>query len=212
MGWRSSGGASGSQTTTCSLFFGGALLWLAGAGEFLLGNTFPTIVFFTYGAHYFTYATTFVPGYGAIAYSSGGDAFKATALFASGFGESIHPHFSPLYRKTNNPTGFYTLAMALLSFLFMLGALRINVVFVVVFFCATIGFGFATAANWHAALGATAISETCLVGAGAVFFVADLAGWYLGFAQIFAIMELPLPDIPVGDLSTRIKPKNRKTA
>lgn len=102
--------------------------------------------------------------------------------------------------------------MALLSFLFMLGALRINVVFVVVFFCATIGFGFATAANWHAALGATAISETCLVGAGAVFFVADLAGWYLGFAQIFAIMELPLPDIPVGDLSTRIKPKNRKTA
>lgn len=45
--WRGSGGF-GVATTTNSIFFGGVLLTLAGIGEFILGNTFPFIVFMGY--------------------------------------------------------------------------------------------------------------------------------------------------------------------
>lgn len=99
--------------------------------------------------------------------------------------------------------------MGMLSFLFLFCALRTNLVFVLIFLCATIGFGLAAGAVWFAALGSTAYSTTLLVGAGGFFFVADLLGWYLAFAQMFAIMELPLPDIPVFDLSNLVKPKSR---
>jgi succinate-acetate transporter protein len=67
VGWQGSGG-SGVATGTAGIFFGGMLLMIAGIGEFLLGNTFPMIVFFGYGAHFFTYATTFVPAFNVIGF------------------------------------------------------------------------------------------------------------------------------------------------
>lgn len=42
------------------------------------------------------------------------------------------------------------------------------------------------------------------------FFAADVLGWYLFLGMMIATMELPLPDPPVFDLSTVIKPKSRK--
>jgi succinate-acetate transporter protein len=35
-------------------FFGGLLLIISGLLEFFLGNTFPSVVFFGYGAHFLT--------------------------------------------------------------------------------------------------------------------------------------------------------------
>lgn len=49
MSWRGSGGTFGTPTTTCSIWFGGLLLMVGGIGEFILGNTFPFVVFFGYG-------------------------------------------------------------------------------------------------------------------------------------------------------------------
>jgi len=67
VGWQGSGGLS-VATGTVNIFFGGMLLILAGIGEFLLGNTFPMMVFLGYGAHFFAYATTFVPAFNSIGY------------------------------------------------------------------------------------------------------------------------------------------------
>lgn len=92
MTWRGSGGF-GVATTTDSIFFGGVLLTLAGIGEFILGNTFPFIVFMGYGAHFFTYATTFMPFFHAIGFFAPDVAAgqsQITPTFASSYGELSH--------------------------------------------------------------------------------------------------------------------------
>lgn len=73
--------------------------------------------------------------------------------------------------------GFYPLALAMLSFLFLLCSLRTNLVFVLVFICATLGFSFAAAGLWYTALGSTATGTTFVVATGACFFAADVLGW-----------------------------------
>lgn len=88
MGWRGSGGTFATQTTTCSIWFGGVLLFLGGVGEFLLGNTFPCIVFFGYSAHFLTFATTFIPFFSAIAWNAAepGNDYMPGPGFSAGFG------------------------------------------------------------------------------------------------------------------------------
>lgn len=94
--------------------------------------------------------------------------------------------------------------------IFLLGALRTNLIFVLIFVGATTGFGFAAAALFYTALGRAEIASTCLVGTGAGFFVADMLGWYLFLGMIIETMELPLPSLPVFDLTNVIKPKKKK--
>ena len=77
--------------STASIFFGGVLLSVGGLGEFLLGNTFPCLVFFSYGAHFFTYAFKFVPWFGTVAWNATpepGNSFSPGPTFAAGFGDS----------------------------------------------------------------------------------------------------------------------------
>ena len=65
-----------------------------------------------------------MPFYAAIDWNSGTPGtsdFKPGATFAAGF-------------------GFYPIALAMLSFLFLLCSLRTNLIFVLVFVCATSGF------------------------------------------------------------------------
>jgi succinate-acetate transporter protein len=64
MGWRGAGGLA-IATTGDTIFFGGVLLIFAGLLEWLLGNTFPFVVFCSYGAYFLTYGVTFIPYYNA---------------------------------------------------------------------------------------------------------------------------------------------------
>lgn len=43
------------------------MLTVAGLLEWILGNNFPFLVFFGYGAHILTFATTFMPEFNTIA-------------------------------------------------------------------------------------------------------------------------------------------------
>lgn len=66
-------------------------LVIAGILEFFLGNTFPFLVFVTYGSHFLVYGTISIPSWNAVsAYNGGnpyGDATQTqTAAFAAGFG------------------------------------------------------------------------------------------------------------------------------
>ncbi|KAJ8108350.1 hypothetical protein OPT61_g8233 [Boeremia exigua] len=196
MGWQGAGGSS-VATTTINIWFGGILLFIAGFGEFLLGNTFPMMVFFAYGAHFLSYATTFIPWFNAIGYfnpdGSGigsPGAQNQTAMFAASY-------------------ACYPVVMCVLSFVFLIGSLRTNMVFVLIFIFATIGFGLGGGAFFHLARGNIAVGTRLATGLGACFFATGVLGFYFLLALVVAIMELPIPDIPVGDMSTVIKPKSR---
>lgn len=84
MGWRGAGG-SGSAGIGTYLFFGGLLMLLGGVGEvrctrlcifivllkltpfsqWIVGNTFPFVVFTSFGAFWLSYSATLTPFYGA---------------------------------------------------------------------------------------------------------------------------------------------------
>lgn len=54
LGWRHSG-LFGASDIAAYLFFGGVLMIIGGVLEFVLGNTFPSVVFTTFGAFWLTY-------------------------------------------------------------------------------------------------------------------------------------------------------------
>ncbi|PMD32070.1 hypothetical protein L207DRAFT_406112, partial [Hyaloscypha variabilis F] len=185
MGWRGAGGFS--ATIGANYSFGGLLLILSGVAEFLLGNTFPSVVFMGYGAHFLTTATTFTPFYAAIsAYNTNGSQVQSATFLAT--------------------FGFYTISMALLSLVFLICSFRTNAVFVVVFTSAALGFILFSCGAWNLALGNVEIGSKLLVGTGGCFFAASMAGWYLLFAIMLASVDMPFA-VPVFDLSTIIKGK-----
>lgn len=106
--------------------------------------------------------------------------------------------------------GFYPLTLAMLSFVFLFLSMRTNLVFVLIFICATIGFSMAAAATWYVAEANMGAATTMTIGTGACFFVADLLGWYLFASIMITELEWPCPDLPVYDLSTVIKGKSRR--
>lgn len=99
--------------------------------------------------------------------------------------------------------------MTVLSFIFLLGSFRTNGVFVLIFTFATIGFGLGAGAFFHLSRGNTVVGLRLATGLGACFFAAGVLGFYFLAALVIAIMELPIPDLPVFDLSTVIKAKSR---
>lgn len=101
------------------------------------------------------------------------------------------------------------MVMCILSFIFLLGSLRTNLVFVIIFIFATIGFGLGAGAFFHLARGNIVVGTRLATGLGACFFATGVLGFYFLLALVVAIMELPIPDIPVGDMSTVIKPRPR---
>jgi succinate-acetate transporter protein len=70
-----------------TIWFGGLLLILAGLLEFVLGNTFPFVVFMGYGAHFLTYGTTFVPYFDAVAAFTTDGSESLTPPFLASFGK-----------------------------------------------------------------------------------------------------------------------------
>jgi hypothetical protein len=107
------------------------------------------------------------------------------------------------------PVAFYPLVMCILSIIFLLGSLRTNGVFVLIFIFASIGFGLGSGAFFHLAHGNTATGLSLAKGLGACFFATGVLGFYFLAAMMIAIMELPIPDLPVFDMSTVIKARSR---
>jgi uncharacterized protein len=115
---------------------------------------------------------------------------------------------APVSKLTEVLLGFYPVAMALLSFCYLVGSLRTNLVFCLIFVSATIGFSMAAATFFALAQGNMTYGMTMLTGTGACFFAASMFGWYLFLAAIIEIQEIPIPSLPLVDLSTKIKAKS----
>lgn len=81
--------------------------------------------------------------------------------------------------------------------------------FVGIFVFATIGFGLGAGGYFAIAAGYMEFGNMLVVGLGACFFGAACLGWYLLLAVMITTMELPIPDLPVFDLSNVIKARPR---
>ncbi|KAK3704136.1 hypothetical protein LTR37_013976 [Vermiconidia calcicola] len=187
MGWQHSniGPNTGAANIGDYWFIGGPLLLIAGLLEFILGNTFTFVVFVSYAGIFFCLAASFQPFYNAAgAYSESGLNNAEGALT---------PEF-------NGSFGFFLIACAILNVLFTICATRINVVFVVIFVGATMGFVLAASSRWCLANGNVGAAGQLVVGVGASWFAISILGWYLLAIQLFTTMGIPAP-FPVGDLS-----------
>ncbi|RDL33622.1 uncharacterized protein BP5553_07990 [Venustampulla echinocandica] len=195
MGWRGAGG-NGAAGIASYMFFGGITMFLGGLLEFFLGNTFPSVVFCSFGAFWLTFGGTLQPSFYAYAlYAPEGQpasAGMATVGFLSSF-------------------AFFLLFMGVLCLVFLICSLRTNVVFVVIFFTLVIAFGLLAGAYWQNANSimyedpsAAALAGRLQVTAGAILFITALSGWWIFFAIMLAALDFPF-QIPVGDLSTVIK-------
>ncbi|KAJ7167864.1 GPR1/FUN34/yaaH family-domain-containing protein [Mycena filopes] len=159
-------------------FIGGLGMTIGGVFEWVLGNTFPFVVFTTFGGFWLSLGVLFDP----------------SKEIASAFPDGTN---SPAF---NHAVQFFFTFWAVLCILYFVAALRTNVVFVYVFFTLVLTFSFLAAAYRQAGLGNSSMSLTMLKTAGACGFANVVGGWYLAVVLLFAAVEMPF-DLPVGDLS-----------
>lgn len=160
---------------------------LGGVMEFILGNTFPSVVFSMFGAFWLSYAATLQPFYNAaIAY------------------DPAHPNNASSNPEFADSFAFFMIYMGVLCFVFLICSLRTNLVFFLIFACLVPAFACLAAAFWHLANGKAEQALTLQhAGAGLAYAVCCL-GWYLFTVQLLAAVDFPL-DLPVVDLSTLVK-------
>ncbi|MCJ1285717.1 hypothetical protein MMC26_005058 [Xylographa opegraphella] len=189
MGWRGAGGG-GAATIGVFYFFGGLLQIIGSVMEWIIGNTFPFVVFGSYGAFWLALGATLQPSFNAEgAYVPAG---ASAAVAAAGTAEFL------------SSFAFYLLFVGILTMIYMVIALRTNVVFVVIFFFLDLALFLLAAAYWTLAEGHMALGGQLEVAAGACVFVFCMAGWYLLVVQLMQAVDFPF-SLPVGDLSTKFQ-------
>lgn len=152
--------------------------------EFILGNTFPFVVFGSFGAFWLTFGATLTPYYNA----------------SGAYGGNASPQFAATF-------AFFQLYMGLLCFIYLICALRTNIIFLMIFLLLVPAFGSLAGYFWKAAEGE--VKTSLLTSAGALTFVVCLLGWYLFLVQLLAAVDFPL-NLPVGDLSRFIQGASEK--
>ena len=163
--------------------------------EFILGNTFPFVVFGTFGAFWLTFAATLTPMYNASV------AYAPTKPYTS----SSNPVFAATF-------AYFQLYMGLLCLVFLICSLRTNAIFFGIFLLLVPAFSCLAGTFWKIAEGTPAALSTATSlqhAAGGMTFVVCLLGWYLFLVQLLASVDFPL-NLPVGDLSRFIKGASEK--
>ncbi|KAL9015258.1 MAG: hypothetical protein Q9173_000144 [Seirophora scorigena] len=182
MGWRSAGG-NGAATLGTYYFFGGLLMTLGGILEFVLGNTFPFVVFCSYGGFWFTLGSTLTPSFNAYGAYAKDPTEPWEGLTSEGFHASygectlMDLLYLPIQLMAVVRLGFFLLFMGFLSLLYLICALRTNLVFVTIFFGLFMTFVILTGSYWEIAIGHGAIAARLQIASGAFAFLASFAGW-----------------------------------
>ena len=137
---------------------------IAGIAEFILGNTFPFVAFVIYGTHWVVLAYTSDP----------------TNSIITSYANAADLNSGLLSQDFNAGQGNYNLVMALVSFVFLCGAIRTNVPFVILFVSLVLLFSFVSAAYYqlgYQGIGGLAHAVHYFRIAGGIGFVGVVAGW-----------------------------------
>ncbi|CAK7233971.1 hypothetical protein SBRCBS47491_008790 [Sporothrix bragantina] len=191
MGWR---GASGFAASIIPAYFflGGMLMFVSGLLEWVLGNSFPSIVFCSVGCFWFSFGGILCPSFGTYGFYAAPGEAASTGLAAPGFNSSL---------------AFFLVSFGLFAVVLFICSLRTNVVFVTIFLTLIPAFACLGAAFWYMAEdleGTTATVTKLFQAGGAILFVTCACGWYILLSIMLAIVDFPI-QLPVGDLSTVIK-------
>ncbi|KAJ5528378.1 hypothetical protein N7513_012537 [Penicillium frequentans] len=184
MGWRGAGGG-GAAFTGVLILLGGPLLVLSSILEFILGNTFSSVVFGHLGGFCLAFGATMTPAFNSAAPYSADGTNTLAGLHGPGFVDTF---------------AFFFLFMALLMLIYTVCATRTNIVFVLIFACLIFVFSLLAAAYWKLGLEDEVTGNRLTVGAGAALFVATMLGFYLLTAQLLDSVGFPIC-LPIGDLS-----------
>jgi succinate-acetate transporter protein len=193
MGWRGAGGG-GASSVGWYYFAGGLLMVLGGIGEWILGNTFPFVVFCSFGAFWLGFAATLQPFYNAYGAYANPAVQGSTGLESVGFNAGV---------------AYFQIAMGILCFIFLICSIRTNLFFFLIFFTLTPTFGLLAGSYFQVANGNADLARKLGEAAGAFAFVTCLCGWYIFFAIMLASVDFPF-DLPLVDLSSVIKGASEK--
>jgi len=193
MGWRGAGG-SGAASIGWYYFAGGLLMTLGGLGEWILGNTFPFVVFCSFGAFWLGFAATLQPFYNAYgAYAQPG-VENSTGLESRGFNVGV---------------AYFCIMMGLLCFVYLVCSIRTNLIFFLIFFTLVPAFMLLAGSYFKVASGDANMGKKLAEASGAFCFVTCCCGWYIFFAIMLASVDFPL-DLPLVDLSHIVKGASEK--
>ena len=164
-------------------------MFTGGLLEFVLGNTFPFVVFCSYGAYWFTFGATLTPSYNAYGAYAIAQEDPSTGL--------TDPTFLSTF-------AFFLLWMGVLSFVYLVASLRTNVLFFLIFLTLCPMYCCLAASDWHAARGDAAAALALQRAGGALAFMSCMVGWYDLLVLVLLAVDFPL-NLPVGDLSHIVK-------
>ncbi|KAK7938010.1 uncharacterized protein PG986_014878 [Apiospora aurea] len=177
MGWHGAGPYLGLAAMGAYFFYGGGMMTVCAVFELICGNTFPAVVFASFGAFWLTYAVTLQDGvYGIV------KGYPNQAAFMNEF-------------------AYILLYMGVLCFFFMIAALRTNMAFVSLFIWLTLTFGCLAGAFFQTYNGAAALAGRLQVAGGAFAFLACIVGWWILLSLLLASVDFPF-QLPLGDLTS----------
>ncbi|EAS36812.2 plasma membrane ammonium transporter Ato3 [Coccidioides immitis RS] len=192
MGWSGAGRNSGAILSVL-IFFGGFLQLLGGLGNWILGNTFSSTLFLTFGMFWLVQGTNLIP------------------FFA--VGSTYSPTGNPLEgQKTasfNATTGFFFVFLTLLTVFFLICSLRTNICLFLGLLFLVVAFACFAGTYFELALNHVASAERLQVVGGAFTFGLCVLVWYLLLAEMLETVDLPI-SLPIGDLSSRIPVKSQR--
>jgi len=193
------GASSGSGVAMLGGFYAcaGIGLYLACIMEWIIGNTFPSVTFGTFGGFWISYAIINQPTMGiAASFAPASDASNGITATMAGLS---NPSF-------NVGLGMYFLVWGIICLIYTACALRTNVPFFIVFFGLTFTFELIAAGYFHTAEGKMATAAMEFKVAGGFAFVVGLAGLWIDISLLLASVGYPFT-VPLFDLSSRIMPQ-----
>ncbi|KAJ5742510.1 uncharacterized protein N7511_011529 [Penicillium nucicola] len=184
MAWRGAGGG-GAALSGVFMLLGGVLLVISSVLEFIIGNTFSSVVFGHFGGFCLASGATLIPGFYAAAPYSSTTTNTLAGLHSPGFVNSF---------------AFFYIFMGSLMLVYAVCATRANIVYFAMFATMVLVFSLFSASYWKAGQGDIVLANRLTVGGGAGLFVVSMLGFYLLTAQLLDCVGFPLC-LPVGDLS-----------
>jgi len=190
------GATAASSTAMLGAFYAcaGIGLYLACIMEWIVGNTFPSVVFGTFGGFWISYGVIVQPTFDlAASFAPAADASNGITAAAAGAATKGY----------NTGLGMYFVVWGMMCAVFFVASLRTNVPFALIFFTLVFAFEFIAAAYFHTAQGNISAATMEFKIAGGFAFITALAGFWINISLLLASVGYPF-SLPVFDLSGRV--------